>query len=79
MRWGFTGLICFVTALLCNILGSNNKYWATHSLWHVFVMLSALCVIKTLPFKHRHDEFYVGNEALSDELDMKDMSPRTAL
>jgi hypothetical protein len=71
-KWGFSAVGCFGTALLCNLLSTNSSYWLTHSCWHIFVMLTAACVIKTLPSRYLNDEFYLGEEPDSVELAYKD-------
>jgi hypothetical protein len=70
-KWGLGAIGCFVTALLCNLLSTNNSYWLTHSCWHIFVMLTAACVIKTLPLKYLNDDFYLGDAPNSPELAFK--------
>lgn len=51
-RWtyGVLAICSFSFALVVNFsLQTNSSYWLTHSLWHIFIMLTPACVLSVFP------------------------------
>jgi hypothetical protein len=74
-RWkfGIPAAFSFAIALTCSALESNYNYWIvtftqTHSLWHVFVMLTPCFVLLVFPSNRDKFQLEVKREVPESEL-----------